>query len=70
MSGDANITVNELILFLAASNSVRAGWLTLTLAGMFGEKKSLTNKRGYFVVSKWRGDYYMLDYNPAEQVQP
>jgi len=55
------------LIALAAINSIKANWLTLFLAGNFGERKSTTIDGEYVVISKWRETYYMIDYVHAKK---
>lgn len=54
------------LIVLASINSINANWLTLFLAGNFGERKSTTIDGEYVVISKWREMFYLIDYVPKK----
>ncbi len=72
MSNIANTLLDEIFavideenrdkLILDASiNTIKADWLTLLLARMFGAKTTQTNANGTFVISDFLGTLYMIE---------
>lgn len=55
-----NATENQMF---AVANTLKAGWLELLMANIFGQKLEFMDEAGFKVtLAKWRGRIYFLDF--------
>lgn len=51
----------------AAMNTLKAGWLELILAMLFGEKRVAEDSGVVVTMYKWRGKLYLTDFKEAKR---